>query len=101
MSERTMTDDRLDRLLNTAPLQSLILLEDIDAAFAGSRADHPSLAAAYDGLSRVTFSGLLNAIDGVASAEARLLCMTTNYVQRLDDALIRPGRQRRGVGERR
>jgi len=33
LSERGLTDDRLNHLLNTAPLQSIILLEDIDAAF--------------------------------------------------------------------
>lgn len=35
---------------------------------------------------------LLNALDGVAAAEGRLLFMTTNYIERLDQALIRPGR---------
>lgn len=47
---------------------------------------------AYDGLNRVTFSGLLNCLDGVASTEARVLFMTTNYLDRLDPALVRPGR---------
>ena len=37
---------------------------------------------AYEGLSRVTFSGLLNTLDGVASSEARVLFMTTNYLER-------------------
>ena len=37
----------------------------------------------------VTLSGLLNAIDGVGAQEGRLLFMTTNYVERLDEALIR------------
>jgi len=40
----------------------------------------------------VTFSGLLNALDGVASAEERIIFLTTNYVERLDEALVRPGR---------
>jgi chaperone BCS1 len=40
----------------------------------------------------VTFSGLLNALDGVASAEERIIFLTTNHVERLDEALIRPGR---------
>ncbi len=40
----------------------------------------------------MTFSGLLNVLDGVASAEERLLFMTTNHIQRLDPALVRPGR---------
>lgn len=51
-----------------------------------------TVKAAYDGLNRVTFSGLLNCLDGVASTEARILFMTTNYLERLDPALVRPGR---------
>ncbi|MCL4140772.1 UNVERIFIED_CONTAM: hypothetical protein GTU68_008904 [Idotea baltica] len=70
---------------------SLILLEDIDAAFV-SREDSRQVKTAYEGLSRLTFSGLLNCLDGVASTEARIVFMTTNYPERLDPALIRPGR---------
>ena len=43
----------------------------------------------------MTFSGLLNAIDGIItpdSLEPQLLFLTTNYKERLDSALIRPGR---------
>lgn len=76
---------------SVAPQQSIILLEDIDAAFA-SREDSKETKAAYEGLNRVTFSGLLNCLDGVASTEARIVFMTTNYIDRLDPALIRPGR---------
>lgn len=42
--------------------------------------------------SGVTFSGLLNALDGVASGEERIVFMTTNHLSRLDPALVRPGR---------
>lgn len=44
---------------------------------------------AFEGIS---LSGLLNAIDGVASHEGRILIMTTNKPEALDEALIRPGR---------
>ncbi|ENN79957.1 mitochondrial chaperone BCS1 [Dendroctonus ponderosae] len=91
LSERGLTDDRLNHLLSVAPQQSMILLEDIDAAFI-SREDTDAQKAAYQGLNRVTFSGLLNCLDGVASTEARMMFMTTNYIDRLDPALIRPGR---------
>ena len=37
-------------------------------------------------------AGLLNAIDGVAAQEGRMLFMTTNHLERLNEALIRPGR---------
>lgn len=42
--------------------------------------------------SSVTFSGFLNALDGVASGEERIIFMTTNHLGALDPALIRPGR---------
>ena len=37
-------------------------------------------------------SELLNAVDGVMSAHGRILVMTTNHPERLDKALLRPGR---------
>ena len=40
----------------------------------------------------ISLSGLLNAIDGVASHEGRVLIMTTNTPESLDEALVRPGR---------
>lgn len=40
----------------------------------------------------MTFSGFLNTLDGVASGEERIIFMTTNHIERLDPALIRPGR---------
>lgn len=45
----------------------------------------------------ISLSGLLNAIDGVASHEGRVLIMTTNHPERLDAALVRPGRVDRKV----
>lgn len=91
LSDRAMSDDRLQHRLADAPENSIILLEDIDAAFI-SREESSVSDSAYKGLNRLTFSGLLNAIDGVTSTEGRIVFMTTNYVDRLDPALIRPGR---------
>jgi chaperone BCS1 len=48
----------------------------------------------------ISLSGLLNAIDGVASHEGRVLIMTTNHPEKLDAALVRPGRVDRKVGFR-
>lgn len=91
LSEKGLSDDRLNHLLTVAPEQSIILLEDVDAAFLSRdlSKENPGM---YQGMGRLTFSGLLNALDGVASAEARIIFMTTNYIERLDPALIRPGR---------
>lgn len=89
LSERGLTDDRLNHLLTIVPNRTLVLLEDVDAAFANRRVQTD--ADGYRG-ANVTFSGLLNALDGVASAEERVLFLTTNHVDQLDPALVRPGR---------
>ena len=78
LSNRSLDDEGLIMLMNTAPQRSILLLEDIDRAFSAE--------------SRVTVSGLLNSIDGVAAQEGRLLFLTTNHLDKLDGALIRPGR---------
>ncbi|KGO70596.1 ATPase, AAA-type, core [Penicillium italicum] len=89
LSERGLTDDRLNHLLTIVPNRTLVLLEDVDAAFSNRR--EQTDADGYRG-ANVTFSGLLNALDGVASAEERIIFLTTNHVERLDEALVRPGR---------
>lgn len=47
--------------------------------------------------SAVTLSGLLNVFDGVSSQEGWILIMTTNYIDYLDEALVRPGRSDKKV----
>lgn len=88
LSQRGLTDDLLNQLLVNVPARSIVLLEDADAAFTNRRQREDD---GYSG-ANVTYSGLLNALDGVASAEERIIFMTTNHIDRLDDALIRPGR---------
>ncbi|GAA6008378.1 bifunctional AAA family ATPase chaperone/translocase BCS1 [Rhodotorula paludigena] len=88
LSERGLTDDKLNHLLANAPERSIMLLEDIDAAFSTRT---QTGEAGFN--SNVTFSGLLNALDGVASSTSqRILFLTTNHLEKLDPALIRPGR---------
>lgn len=80
----TLTDDALREAMMSAPKRCLIAIEDVDAVFSQREAD--------DMRGGVSFSGLLNAIDGVGAQEGRALVMTTNHIERLDPALIRPGR---------
>ncbi|CUS21828.1 LAQU0S04e01728g1_1 [Lachancea quebecensis] len=87
LSEANLTDDRLNHLMNNIPERSILLLEDIDAAF-NKRAQ--SSEKGFQ--SGVTFSGLLNALDGVASSEETITFMTTNHPEVLDPAIMRPGR---------
>eukprot|EP01118_Nematostelium_gracile_P009060 TRINITY_DN3036_c0_g2_i1.p1 TRINITY_DN3036_c0_g2~~TRINITY_DN3036_c0_g2_i1.p1 ORF type:complete len:462 (+),score=121.19 TRINITY_DN3036_c0_g2_i1:159-1544(+) len=84
LSNPELNDDLLNQLFNEAPPKSIILLEDVDAAFVQRDAQEKGRG--------ITFSGLLNALDGVASQEGGLLFMTTNKYHVLDEALIRPGR---------
>lgn len=71
-------------LLQKTPARSLILIEDVDAFFASRQKQDERIA--------VSFSGLLNALDGVAAQEGRIIFLTTNHREILDPALIRPGR---------
>ena len=79
-----LTDDVLADLLQRAPARSLILIEDIDAFF--------NARDKQDARIQASFSGLLNALDGVGAQEGRIVVLTTNHRERLDPALIRPGR---------
>ncbi|KAJ3360589.1 hypothetical protein HDU91_004504 [Kappamyces sp. JEL0680] len=89
LAELGMTDDRFAHLLNNLPPRSIILLEDVDAAFS-ARTSLESKTKGYQ--SMLTLSGLLNGLDGVVAAEERIIFMTTNHLERLDPALTRPGR---------
>jgi hypothetical protein len=62
---------------------SILLLEDIDALFNKRQSQTKSF---------ITFSGLINCLDGIARKEGLITIMTTNHVENLDSALKRPGR---------
>eukprot|EP00588_Corethron_pennatum_P016196 CAMPEP_0194305940 /NCGR_PEP_ID=MMETSP0171-20130528/3238_1 /TAXON_ID=218684 /ORGANISM="Corethron pennatum, Strain L29A3" /LENGTH=472 /DNA_ID=CAMNT_0039057601 /DNA_START=149 /DNA_END=1567 /DNA_ORIENTATION=+ len=82
-SHPDMTDDALKEAVKRCPRRSIIVLEDIDALFDDKR---------EGGKSDLTFSGLLNALDGVGPPLAQIFILTTNHRDRLDPALIRNGR---------
>jgi mitochondrial chaperone BCS1 len=84
-----LDDYQLQRLFNSAPPRSILLLEDIDCAFGGeddeednSKPNFVVLAgrsrAIRSGNGRVTFSGLLNCLDSVISGEGRFVFATVS-----------------------
>jgi len=107
LSRTGLDDVTLQEMVSILPERCIALMEDIDAAFRHDinreplSVDHSHAAfpgATTGSQSRgVTLSGLLNAIDGVAAHEGRLLFATTNHYESLDPALRRPGRMDRHI----
>lgn len=110
-----VNDGKLHSLFLSLPRKCVVVIEDIDSAGIG-REHEEKPADPYPPIpppsvvdartlppparqqvhrrrgTNVTLSGLLNAIDGNASQEGRLLIMTSNNPDLLDEALTRPGR---------
>lgn len=109
-----LDDKGLNTLFNMMVKKCVLLLEDVDSAGLNREYDADDepddgegweslIAGRVGGVSkkskrrRVTLAGLLNCLDGPASVDGRLLCMTSNSPDNLDAALVRPGRCDRKV----
>jgi chaperone BCS1 len=96
-------DRTLMNAVNQVARNSVMLFEDIDC-MKSSNARVPSNASPNDGTQTqdekenaaqrngVTLSGLLNVLDGFYAPTNVLFMMTTNRIETLDEALLRPGR---------
>ena len=99
-----LNDRSLKTAMNDVPEHSIILFEDIDCMKAGNRrpesGDWQQKQSAVIATEKadpaaefaVTLSGLLNVLDGFHAPENLVYVMTTNKVEALDPALLRPGR---------
>ncbi len=99
-----LNDRSLKTAMNDVPEDSIILFEDIDCMKAGNRrpesSDWQQMNTAKIAIEKtdpavgfaVTLSGLLNVLDGFHAPENVVYVMTTNKVEALDPALLRPGR---------
>lgn len=112
LSSASASEENITTLFNELPTRCIVLLEDIDSAgLTHTREDASAASDSQDASTpppspktpgtpatiapvggRLSLSGLLNILDGVASQEGRILVMTTNHIEKLDKALIRPGR---------
>lgn len=77
-------DTSLLQLIARIKPRSVLLLEDIDVLAASHERDAEG--------EQVSMSGLLNALDGVSTPHGLISILSTNHRDRLDDALVRPGR---------
>lgn len=86
------------RNLSRSPLDKncyrVLLIEDIDCAFTNNtfggfkRYDNDE----NETERKLGFAAILNTLDGIAAPENVIYVFTTNHVEKLDPALIRPGR---------
>ncbi|KAJ0770947.1 putative AAA+ ATPase domain, ATPase, AAA-type, core, AAA-type ATPase domain-containing protein [Helianthus annuus] len=98
------SNSELRRLLVATANRSILVVEDIDCSMElHDRADVDAVKAlvnlrrgprGYRDEQRVTLSGFLNFIDGLWSScgDERIIIFTTNRKDKLDPALLRPGR---------
>lgn len=78
-----MCDNALMAAVNTVSSKSVIVLEDIDTLFHERESSNEC---------QVTFSGLLNAMDGINNTMGQIFILTSNLLNKLDPALKRAGR---------
>jgi chaperone BCS1 len=84
LASPNVTDEKIGNLLGSVPRRSVILIEDVDAFF-----QHRGKA---DAAVKVSYSGFINALDGVAAHEGSVVFLTTNHPEMIDEAAIRSGR---------
>ena len=91
-------DRSLMAAVSQIPRDSVLLFEDIDCMKGsqsrdeGDSGDGQNRQAKENTVNAVTLSGLLNVLDGFYAPTGVLFVMTTNQIEKLDDALLRPGR---------
>ncbi|GLT82760.1 hypothetical protein SLE2022_011070 [Rubroshorea leprosula] len=82
----------LRNVLLSTPNRSILVIEDIDCSIqVQDRENHLDID---NSNGRLTLSGILNSIDGLWSScgDEKIIVLTTNHKDRLDSALLRPGR---------
>ena len=91
----------IERAFNYLPEKAIIVIEDIDTNSTTQSRNNDKLknenkkTTDVDLISQFipfNLSDILNAMDGLCNTHNRLLICTTNHVENLDKALIRPGR---------
>lgn len=95
----------LDAALSCNPENNFVLIEDFDSSKAtksrtensGLQRNKPNSERASNQVieiddNKLSLSGILNALDGVVSLDGTIIFMTTNVLENIDSAILRPGR---------
>jgi len=80
LSDPDVTDTGIASVIGKAPAQSIIVLEDFEKINFGAEK------------MKITIPGLLNAIDGSLASEGRILIITANTLEPINEYFLRPGR---------
>ena len=79
-NSKKLTDETLENMLHQIPKNSFLVFEDIDGMF-----DHRQI----QNNTGITYSGLLNMLDGINHYNKLVVFITTNVIQNLDCAFRR------------
>jgi len=88
---------KIENAMGSLPDKCIVIIEDIDSNFLTHSREKKSKDLSVeddfvDGMMKISLSEVLNSLDGMFSAHGRILIATTNHIESLDTALIRPGR---------
>jgi SpoVK/Ycf46/Vps4 family AAA+-type ATPase len=88
---KNLSDTDFLRALRKLPENTMLVFEDITDLFQARKKN--------DEINNsISFSGLLNSLDGIGHIDKLIVCMTTNCYMVLDKALVRPGRVDLNIG---
>ena len=80
-----LDDGLFMQAINNMSDNAILVLEDIDSLFVGRKSNDMNSCL-------ISFSGILNFLDGAGRKHGMICFLTTNYIDRLDNALKRAGR---------
>ena len=83
-----LSENEMIRAINAASnidKTSILVIEDIDCIFADRKSGDTMR-------NKITLNGLLNSLDGFNNPEGLIVIITTNFPDKLDEALVRSGR---------
>lgn len=87
--------EKIESAMSTISDKSILVIEDIDSNFLTHSRTNENKSqdnSIINKLASISLSEVLNSLDGMFSAHGRILIATTNHIENLDTALIRPGR---------
>lgn len=87
-----MSETAISDLISKTPVRSIIFVEEIDTIMPQKRNTDTNYDVYFEKASQTALKTFLQILDGISTQYGRIIIMTTNYLEKLDSALIRSGR---------